>query len=290
MFAFWDSQAHLDIARRVTDSTTPGLQMLGTVWLPIPHLLLLGPVQVDRWWWSGVAGGVVGIAALVVSALALHDILRRRTADVRWALLGTAVLALNPSLLYLQGTAMTEPVLLAFLVAATALLDRWIDSGSTRTLVGAGTLTALAAGSRYDGWFFAAVAACAVAVVSHRRGRPWLRSALAFSLPTAVIIAAWVGYNYAYFGDPLEFQRGVWSAQSQQALLAADGISPDQGATRSRPGLLRRRRRDDLRDPRAGRRAHSCVACRALAGRHGAPPAGRGASVQRHLHWWRGRA
>ncbi|MGH7594391.1 MAG: hypothetical protein ACRELE_11155, partial [Gemmatimonadales bacterium] len=39
----------------------------------------------------------------------------------------------------------------------------------------------------------------------------------------------WLGYNWAYFGDPLEFQRGVWSAQSQQAALAAQGQLPTDG-------------------------------------------------------------
>ena len=115
VFAFWDAQAHLDIARRVVDSVTPGLQMLGTVWLPVPHLLLLPFTLVDAWWWNGLAGGLVGLAAFVVIAISVHSILIRRTGQATMAWIGTLLVVANPSLLYLQTTAMTEPLLLAFL-------------------------------------------------------------------------------------------------------------------------------------------------------------------------------
>ena len=35
-----DAQSHLTIARRIFDSKAPGFEQLGTVWLPMPHLLL----------------------------------------------------------------------------------------------------------------------------------------------------------------------------------------------------------------------------------------------------------
>ena len=38
---YGDAVAHLNIARRVFDSKTPGLLQLGTVWLPLPHLLMI---------------------------------------------------------------------------------------------------------------------------------------------------------------------------------------------------------------------------------------------------------
>ncbi|MGH9651613.1 MAG: hypothetical protein ACRD3I_14240, partial [Terriglobales bacterium] len=39
LLLYGDAVAHLNIARRVFDSRTPGLLQLGTVWLPLPHLL-----------------------------------------------------------------------------------------------------------------------------------------------------------------------------------------------------------------------------------------------------------
>ena len=251
VFAFWDAQAHLDIARRLVDSTTPGLQMLGTVWLPIPHLLMLPFTLVDRWWWNGVAGGIVGFAAYVVTIASCHDFLVRRSGAPRFAWLGTAFVLLNPSLLYLQTTAMTEPVLLACLVASINGLDRWNDTSSRGALIASACCAALAVGSRYDGWFYVLVATPMVAWLAYRGKRHavaevsgpfpdpsdtnfaernrsglakrWWRDALIFAIPSALMVAAWIGFNWLYFGDPLEFQRGIWSAQSQQASLAAQG-------------------------------------------------------------------
>lgn len=224
--AYWDAQAHLDIARRVWDATTPGLQMLGTVWLPVPHLLYLPFTLHDPWWWSGLAGGLVGLAAFITIAVATFAVVRAHAPTAGWAWVAAAVVITNPSLLYLQTTAMTEPVLLAFLTASTWALDRWArDRAATAALVTAGVLAALAVGSRYDGWFFAAVAGVGVLAMGHS-----VRHALRFGAPVAAMVVFWLGYNWHYFGDPLEFQRGAWSAASQQASLAAAGLLPTQGA------------------------------------------------------------
>ena len=42
---YGDAEAHLNIARRVVDSRTPGPEQLGTVWLPLPHIAMLQPTQ-----------------------------------------------------------------------------------------------------------------------------------------------------------------------------------------------------------------------------------------------------
>lgn len=224
--AFWDAQAHLDIARRVVDSITPGLQMLGTVWLPVPHLLYLPFTLVDPWWFNGLAGGLVGLVAYVATVVAVFDIVSRRTDGLVAASTAAAVALLNPSLLFLQTTAMTEPLLLAFMTVSVAVLNRWWDDPETESgLLTAGLLAALAVGSRYDGWFFVAVAA---PLVWWRSGH--FRAALRFGFPAVVVVAAWLGYNQIFFGDALEFQRGVWSAASQQGSLAEQGLLPTAGA------------------------------------------------------------
>ncbi len=226
VLAFWDAQAHLDIARRVVDSVTPGLQMLGTVWLPVPHLLYLPFTLVDRWWWNGLAGGLVGLAAFVVTAIAVHDVVARHS-TTRWPpIIALLVVIANPSLLYLQTTAMTEPLLLAFLAGSVALLDRWWQASDDTTLLWlAGLLGALAVGSRYDGWFYSAIAT--VMVLWHRRR---VSDAARFAALPLAMVTLWLLYNWHFFGDPLEFQRGVWSAAAQQATLAEQGLLPTKGA------------------------------------------------------------
>src|SRR5206468_1748357 len=41
LLLFGDAVAHLNLARRLFDSLTPGFNQLGTVWLPLPHLIMV---------------------------------------------------------------------------------------------------------------------------------------------------------------------------------------------------------------------------------------------------------
>src|SRR3974377_635126 len=49
---YGDAVAHINIARRVFDSQTPGLLELGTVWLPLPHLLVIPFLSSIKMWQS----------------------------------------------------------------------------------------------------------------------------------------------------------------------------------------------------------------------------------------------
>ncbi|HRP08345.1 MAG TPA: hypothetical protein PLL69_07645 [Gemmatimonadales bacterium] len=132
---------------------------------------------------------------------------------------------INPSLLYLQSTAMTEPLLLGFMTASVALLDRWWDHPEeSKTLWWAGLLAAFAVGSRYDGWFLVALAVPFILWRSRS-----ILAATRFALLPLLMVGLWLWYNWHYFGDPLEFQRGAWSAAAQQSALADQGLLPTRG-------------------------------------------------------------
>src|SRR5258708_20310421 len=66
--------AHINIARRVFDSKTPGLLQLGTVWLPLQPLLILPFVVSNRMWQSGVGGSIPSMAAYVLAALGIFPL------------------------------------------------------------------------------------------------------------------------------------------------------------------------------------------------------------------------
>ena len=44
---YGDAESHLNIARRIIDSRTPGYEQIGTAWLPLLHLLMLPLVMQD---------------------------------------------------------------------------------------------------------------------------------------------------------------------------------------------------------------------------------------------------
>jgi len=53
LLLYGDAVAHINIARRVFDSRTPGPLQLGTVWLPLPHVLMIPFLLFDSAWQSG---------------------------------------------------------------------------------------------------------------------------------------------------------------------------------------------------------------------------------------------
>ena len=167
MLLYGDAESHLNVARHVTDGLRPGLAQLGSVWLPIPHILLV-PLAASNWMWhSGAAGAIVGGCCFVYSAVRIYTLIEELTGSRIGAWCGFAVFVCNLNLLYLQSTALTEPVLLAFLVGAIFHLARWLRTRSVASLAMAGMLTFFATLTRYEGWVLLVTAA---AVVGYGRG------------------------------------------------------------------------------------------------------------------------
>jgi hypothetical protein len=217
-FGYGDSQSHLTIARRVLDSPAPGIQQLGTVWLPFPHLLLLLPVQSMFLWHTGIAGAIVGALCLGSASSSVYRILARLGVNGFGRVAALLVLWANPSLVYVTTTALTEPVLIATLLACIAGLVGW--ASSRRMLSGgelavfAGFPAAAAVLTRYEGWALTASGTVFILFFCWRRRLPWRRwvacVASFVAAPVAALIA-WVSYNYAMYGDALEFFHGQYS-------------------------------------------------------------------------------
>src|SRR4051812_39601437 len=129
----YDARGHLVVARRIFDSLTPGWQQIGAVWLPLPHLLNAVPVQIDFFYRTGASGVAISVGSFAVAAAAIAWIVLSLTGSAAAAVAGAAVFALNPNVLYLQATPMTEPLLIALSVLSIALLIRWCADDSPRT-------------------------------------------------------------------------------------------------------------------------------------------------------------
>jgi 4-amino-4-deoxy-L-arabinose transferase-like glycosyltransferase len=238
-----DAVAHLHIARRITDSINPGFRQLGSVWLPLPHLLLLPFVQKLSWWQSGLAGAPPSMLAYVLGAVGLYRLARYWLGPAPSAI-AAAFYALNPGLLYLQTTAMNEPLFLAEMIWAAVLLTAYgrvlkqaqrepatstpNDRQIRRLLLGLALLLAAAVMTRYDGWIFAALAWCFAAWLAFSTGSLRRPSGGAFVLFTAIVVAAplfWLAYNQKQFHDPLDFMRGPYSARAIELKTTPPGAS-----------------------------------------------------------------
>src|SRR5678815_4186461 len=103
---YGDAVAHINIARRVFDSRTPGLLQLGTVWLPLPHLLDIPFIVNDRMWQSGLGASIPSMIAYVAGMLGMFRLVSGLASRMA-AWIAALIYALNPNLIYLQATAMT---------------------------------------------------------------------------------------------------------------------------------------------------------------------------------------
>ncbi len=240
-----DAVAHLHIARRITDSINPGFRQLGGVWLPLPHLLLLPFVQKLSWWRSGVAGAPPSMAAYVLGTTGLYRLARYWLSPAA-AVVAAAFYALNPDLLYLQTTAMNEPLFLAEMIWAAVLITAFArllmadspdpvsaefdlnERSLRRRLLALALVLAAAVFTRYDGWVFAALAWCFAVWPAVRTGSLRRPSGGAFLLFTAIVVAAplfWLAYNAKQFHDPLDFIRGPYSARAIEIRTTPPGAS-----------------------------------------------------------------
>ena len=66
---YGDGLAHMEGARRIFDSITPGYEEIGSVWLPLYHLICAPLAINDFLWRSGLAGGLVSSAAFALTCL-----------------------------------------------------------------------------------------------------------------------------------------------------------------------------------------------------------------------------
>jgi hypothetical protein len=238
---YGDAVAHINIARRVFDSQTPGLLQLGTVWLPLPHLLMIPLLLSDSLWQSGLAGSIPSMIAYVLGVVGVFRLARGLLASAVGngsvtrvsAWVAAFVYAANPNLIYVQTTAMTESLYLALFVWAAVYFAESVralrnDPPEKAVQVGAtlfrgGLCLAAAELTRYDGWFLAAAAGAIVSVIAIRRwqDRAFRRSAMKFLIMIAAAPLIWLAYNAAVYGNPLEFANGPYSAKAIQQRSAA---------------------------------------------------------------------
>jgi hypothetical protein len=214
---YGDAAAHLNIARRILDGRSPGYEQIGTVWLPLPHLLMLAPARIDALWRSGLAGALPSMVCFVAAALLLYGAARRVYGASEAAAAAALLFALNPNMLYLQALPMTEAVFAAS--AAMALYGSLRGSGAA---TGLGLLCA--AMTRYEGWFLIPFAAGYLFWRDRRAG-------LTAAAIAAIGPAYWLAHNWIFMGDPLEFYRGTGSAKwiYQQALNRGMARYPGDG-------------------------------------------------------------
>jgi hypothetical protein len=142
LLLYGDAVAHINIARRVFDSQTPGLLQLGTVWLPLPHLLMIPFIWSNSMWKTGLGGSIPSMIAYVLGVMGIFRLVRgmlqagllaepgtepgKNAAATVGAWAAAFAYGANPNLIYMQATAMTESIYLALFIWAVAYFAEFL--------------------------------------------------------------------------------------------------------------------------------------------------------------------
>jgi len=200
----YDAKAHLVVSRRIFDSLTPSWEQIGAVWLPLPHVINAIPVQVDFFYRTGAFAIAVSIVSFAITVACVSAIVRLLTGSRTGAFLAAALFALNPNVLYLQSTPMTEPLLFALTSLAVVRLIEWAKSDlpAARPIVGWTIVAACL--TRYEAWPIVGAAVVAAAFFKWRNGLPAVavihETARLTLYPVATVIF-FMGMSFASTGD-----------------------------------------------------------------------------------------
>lgn len=246
--AYNDARSHLDIGRRVVEGLKPGFAQLGSVWLPLPHVLMLPTIWNDFMWHSGLAGAIPSMLSFIAIGLLIYQFLNKLGIGLIGKTIGILIWATNTNILYLQATAMTELLLLFTMTYASYELLLWVKNNNSSHLIKCAFWIMLSTLTRYDGWFLLAWVTSIVGLVilfeGYKRSKSLKVSArnllklatknftktegmlFLFLTLASFGIFLWLLWNLMIFKDPLYFAFGPYSAKAQQDQIASAGELP----------------------------------------------------------------
>jgi hypothetical protein len=200
----YDAKAHLVVARRILDSLTPSWEQIGAVWLPLPHLLNALPVQIDWMYRTGASAIAVSIACYAITTASLSQLIRTVTGSATGAILAAGLFALNPNVLYLQSTPMTEPLLFALSTLVVLHLAQWVMSDEMRIRSAAGWTIVGACLTRYEAWPIVGAAMAIAALAKWLRGgaiADVAREIARLAIYPALTVIFFLGLSFASTGQ-----------------------------------------------------------------------------------------
>lgn len=216
---YGDAMAHLNLSRSIIDSKTPGYDQLGTVWLPLLHVICLPWVGNDWLWSTGLAGTIPVAVCFVIAGLFFFLAAWEAYASSAAAAVVAACFALNPNVLYLASIPMTEVVFFAGLSVLLFALLRYRNRGNIGWIAVGVVASWLMSLTRYDGWFLIPFAAVWFAANARRK----LLVFVLFGALAALSPLYWMAHNWWEMGNALDFYNGPYSPAAIQGSATYPG-------------------------------------------------------------------
>lgn len=228
--AYGDAESHLNIAKRVVHSITPGAAQLGGIWLPLPHIMMIPFVFFDGLWRTGLAGSIVSGFCYILTAVVIYKLTLLLTKHKLAAVTASWVFMTNPNIMYLQSTSMTELPLIVFFMLSSYFFIKFLKGiNEVPSILLAALFGFCSVLSRYDGWFLVLFQAGIIFLLGISKRWKWrkiegyivLYGTLAF-----FGIALWFLWDFLILGNAFYFTQSEFSARTQQQAWLAKGQLP----------------------------------------------------------------
>lgn len=213
-----DQAAHLNLARQVTDSMTPGISQIG-FWPPLLHLFLIPFTAINFLYKTGLAGAFTLVPFLGLAAIFLYKLLFVFTKNKFISFFGAILFLLNPYILYYSVTPMMEVLFIALLFGTAYFLIQWLNTDNIKYLILLSIFVSLSSMARFEGLIL--IPLVGLIVLMHL-----IKQKILYKKIEAMIILfsfiAILGFLFILvygwiFGDnPFAFMGGDWSAVKQQ--------------------------------------------------------------------------
>ncbi len=224
---YGDAISHLVIARRTYDWVNPGIVQLGTVWLPITHILLIPVSTIEPLFRSGIGGAIIGVPSMTLTALLIYKITNDQLHSERLGLVAALLYITNVNVLYIASVAMMETPFMLFVVVTVYFFQRWYSRTTEerfkhkRDLLFTSLSIVGASLTRYEGWMFPLVMLAVIAGMITLKKEFRTTGGLALVLAAIVSllgIAVWLRWNQVNFNDPLAFANLPYYSFAYQAM------------------------------------------------------------------------
>ncbi len=194
-----DNSAHLYIAATVVDNGAESkFSNIGTVWLPLFHMVLLPFVKIGVLYRTDLAGSIVNSMFVAGTAWVLYKMFEGKTGIFISLLYG-----LNMYSIIHASSSYMIPSGQFFSILAVYYMHKYLKNGSGRFLTKATVAVMIASLARYEAWPVMFAFLLVMIVKELRADRTYRIMA-----QTPLLISGaglWIVYNWAIFGNPMQF-------------------------------------------------------------------------------------
>jgi hypothetical protein len=205
-----DAISRLNIARKVVDNLNPGLAQLGSVWLPLPQILMLPFIWNDYMWQSGLAGSIMSMTSFIIGGYFLYKSAYLISKSFLPSFFTLCIYALNINIVYLQTTAMSECIFVCLLSIVIYEFLMWVTTNQRRYLIYAGVAVSGITLIRYEGLALLLSSILMVILFTWIKNKTFKRiegDLILYCFIACFGFVLWTIYLTAIFGDPLFWLR-----------------------------------------------------------------------------------